>query len=130
MTQGFRTTCPHCHKDLGPIKGEVELPSVWKLLLAQEGLEGSPPAPHDVRVDDRAAYRDDSRSLDGEFLDDGCTAYLTLSSGNSNYWLEFYIEDDGRSVYESDALFIEDLEQGVIKFESHDVEYEITVKWV
>jgi hypothetical protein len=129
MTQGYRTVCPHCGKDLGSIKGEVELPAVWKKLLGAS-LEGASPAPVDVPVDSSVVYMDDSRSVDSVFLDDGCTALFSLVSDGDNYCVYISINDEGVPVYESEPLYFEDLEAGVLKFESHEVEYEITVKWV
>lgn len=135
MPSGYRRTCPHCGKDIGPVTGTVRLPECWKNLLRLTfphdlaGIEKG--AGRVVQADDPMPYYDDDRQTEGFALEDGTEITFYLASGQGNYWLEYEVRgEQGDVVRDVNPVEIEALEDGWLSFETEEgVAYHVRVEW-
>ncbi len=101
------------------IKSTIFVPSVFKDLSHYELTGEESCAKNRTNLDDTQAYYDDNRMVTTT-LDNGKEFSISLSSGQSNYWVDFLLDDE--------VLDIEaDENDNIIKFVDDENTYEIII---
>ena len=108
---------------------KINLPISWQKLINVVFGENDIifDAKNRIDIADAAAYYDDNRQIETK-LSNGTILTVYLSSGQSNYWVSYDLQDDENVLYESEPL---DSIGDVIEFTSDTgVQIKVEVIWV
>jgi hypothetical protein len=108
------------------LEAPLVVPKEWKRLLARLELGEAPRAQQGgARANDPEPYTDDSR--EASVKEGGLVVTARLCSGQTNYWMEWEVERDGKVVYsQTDVDY--DVADGPVELYYDDEVLEFVVK--